>query len=373
MESAVPLVQTVHENEMENTNVNDTDDQNGGKEKRSSSSSTNQTAIGSKPTQTDPTDNTPAVTSATNDISPSNPTLTPRENSPEHPQCMPILNNGLFAKCFGGALGVAHPFNWDRVLADPKANHGTFSMRWCRTVTYHLLHTGGFLRLATERGRVYWLAQNETMHTTPDWKLHFSIVPRAGRTWEQDIGAAWNVLAALFLERCCDVGMKARYAPWLEQGQQGRELTVYIFKFDPKFDKDHVGGPMAGLSEPNQEHLFHLSQEFEGFYDAEFWASFIQEAERLLLDTNLSPGGVADGDLALPGCRFASIRNEAFIKIANPHWTVGDHPSTKEEFAYPPNSAGWNAAGHVNPLETTIRALQVATDLSTNINRLSAV
>lgn len=117
-------------------------------------------------------------------------------------------------------LTEEHPFEWNRVIADPKADHGTYSTRWYKTCTYHLQHTGGFLRLATERGRVYWLAQNETEHTTPDWKLHFSVAPRG--EWGEDIGIAWNILAALFMERCCEVGMKARYAPWQDQGQRGR-------------------------------------------------------------------------------------------------------------------------------------------------------
>jgi hypothetical protein len=51
----------------------------------------------------------------------------------------------------------------------------THSMsRWMQTRTYHVLHTGGFLRLATERGRVYWVAQNMTSHSTPDWVSHLS-------------------------------------------------------------------------------------------------------------------------------------------------------------------------------------------------------
>ena len=88
--------------------------------------------------------------------------------------------------CFGSALPSSHPFFWARVMEVPKADHGTYSMRWMRTLTYHLLHTGGFLRMATERGRVYWLAQNEMQHTTPDRKIHFSIDPRGD--WDDDIG-----------------------------------------------------------------------------------------------------------------------------------------------------------------------------------------
>lgn len=86
--------------------------------------------------------------------------------------------------------------------------------------------------MATERGRIYWLAQNEAVHATPDWKIHFSISPRgfdeaiagnsnstastasssAQELWERDIGVAWEILAALFMERSCEAGMKARFA-----------------------------------------------------------------------------------------------------------------------------------------------------------------
>eukprot|EP00658_Telonema_sp_P-2_P053348 TRINITY_DN4183_c0_g1_i9.p1 TRINITY_DN4183_c0_g1~~TRINITY_DN4183_c0_g1_i9.p1 ORF type:complete len:228 (-),score=60.24 TRINITY_DN4183_c0_g1_i9:170-751(-) len=147
--------------------------------------------------------------------------------SPENPLLVKCHENEV---CFG-RLGLEdHPFRWARIMDDPKADHGTFSMRWFRTLTYHLQHTGGFLRLATERGRVYWLAQNETEHTAPDWKLHFSIAPRG--EWQEDIGIGWDALAALFMERCCEIGMKARYDSWGEDGQRGRELTVYVYKFD---------------------------------------------------------------------------------------------------------------------------------------------
>ena len=172
--------------------------------------------------------------------------------SPERPH---LVRCHLDEACFY-SLTPAHPFHWDRIMAAPKADHGTYSMRWFKTVTYHLQHTGGFLRLATERGRVYWLAQNETEHTTPDWKIHFSIDPRG--EWTEDIGAAWNILAALFMERCCEAGMKARYTSWGDDSQRGRELTVYVFQHDERYDEGHRGGPMEGLSPEGQFHLHHL-------------------------------------------------------------------------------------------------------------------
>jgi hypothetical protein len=101
---------------------------------------------------------------------------------------------------------------------------------------YAVLHTGGFLRICTSRGRVYWLAQNEHEHTTPDWKLHFSVAL-------DDIPRAWDIVACAFVQQHCEIGMKAvlldsgvgdeasagRQQDW-QQTQRGRELTVYIYQ-----------------------------------------------------------------------------------------------------------------------------------------------
>lgn len=89
---------------------------------------------------------------------------------------------------------------------------------------YEVLHSGGFLRLYTLRGRAYWNAQNETEHTTPDWKIHFSCNVN-------HIPAAWNAIAGLFMDMKCEIGMKATVlspAEWSD-GQRGREITVYIY------------------------------------------------------------------------------------------------------------------------------------------------
>jgi len=256
---------------------------------------------------------------------------------------------------FGGGLHtVDHPFKWSNVMAAPKADHGTFSVRWFRTLTYHLLHTGGFLRLATDRGRVYWMAQNEHEHRTADWKLHFSIAPED--KWEEDIGLAWDIVAALFMERCCDAGMKARYTPWTDAGQRGRELTVYIFEFKAAYGP---GGPMAELSPTGIEHLHYLGPEFEYFNMLpRFWFDFIVDAEARLKAAGLQSNGVADGDLALPGCQFASLRNEAYVRAPNPDWAEGCM-LPKHLWVYPPNADGYNGACDRNPLENTITLLEV--------------
>lgn len=130
--------------------------------------------------------------------------------------------------------------SWDRVFCDgPEGNaaklHRDVTLRTYRTTEYHVLHTGGFLRLCTMRGRMYWLAQNQTGHITPDWKLHFSVEL-------QDIPQAWDLLAALFLERGCEVGMKATYAhlrdeSYWSSAQRGREITLYIYTHDKAFEE----------------------------------------------------------------------------------------------------------------------------------------
>jgi hypothetical protein len=116
---------------------------------------------------------------------------------------------------------------------------------------FEIMHTGGFLRLYTTQGRVYWLAQNEFQHYTPDWKIHFSIEL-------EQLAEAWNILGELFIEFGMDTGMKVIMRPldaWPEN-MKGREITVYMYvhqekyqlleygdlsKFlDPKFEREKI-------------------------------------------------------------------------------------------------------------------------------------
>jgi hypothetical protein len=53
-----------------------------------------------------------------------------RGRDPDDPVVMRILDGEAFDTCFpGGSLPASHPFAWDRVTAQPKADHGTFSTR----------------------------------------------------------------------------------------------------------------------------------------------------------------------------------------------------------------------------------------------------
>ncbi|CAE7209268.1 unnamed protein product [Symbiodinium sp. CCMP2592] len=164
-----------------------------------------------------------------------------------------------------------NPFSWEVLEDEPKVQR-TCIGRSFRSTEYEILHTGGFVRLCTERGRVYWLAQNEHDHRLPDWKLHFSV--HIG-----DVPRAWNVLSELFLSQACDFGMKAVAGEALDSWpdeQRGRELTVYIFQDHPAYKG---GGPMMGYC-PGFEHNFWLGPEFER--DSAFWLNFVVLAESQL-------------------------------------------------------------------------------------------
>jgi hypothetical protein len=287
-----------------------------------------------------------------------------------------------------------HPFEWERVRANPKGEHGVFCVRqdWFKTMSYRLLDSNGFLLLYTMRGRVYWISQNVTNHTTPDWKIHFSIC-------EEHIPLAWNIIAQLFIDKKCEIGMKATTVSsrFCNSSQRGREITVYVYKYDTALkrgvmyetspetghevyiglpaviDWPKIGSFQGHIEDPNTvsdfECDYYLGAEIEAPYDAKYWFDFISEAEKRLCDAGVrSNGGVADGDLPLPHCRFASLRNEAFVieedapiapQVTVFHADLGNVTigSIRPQLQYPSNKAGWNAAKQRNPLEETIYML----------------
>lgn len=222
----------------------------------------------------------------------------------------------------GEELSQKHPFHWETIRRDPKGDHPSVCTRrnWYKTMTYSMLDTNGFLLLFTMRGRVYWVTQNTTTHTTPDWKLHFSII-------EEDIPRAWNILAKLFMEKKCDIGMKVttNATRFCASSQRGREITVYLYVYDPRLKSGVMYQPPSPDSEietfigeteddniENQVHLlfidsknptnnvfardhivldqfpsftesdFYLGPEFEGIYSPTFWHEFIVQAEERL-------------------------------------------------------------------------------------------
>lgn len=147
-------------------------------------------------------------------------------------------------------------------------------------------------------------AQNETEHTTPDWKLHLSCDL-------EHIGPAWNSLVALFIDMKCEIGMKVTVLnseQWSES-QRGREITVYIYNFHYSY-RDYMQGVV-----PEHDHDLYLGHELTSVYNTPFWYKFILEAEKRMEAIGAISRGVADGDLALPGCRYTSLRNEAYVSV----------------------------------------------------------
>jgi hypothetical protein len=115
---------------------------------------------------------------------------------------------------------------------------------------------------------------------------------------------------------------------------------------------------------------FYMGPEYEAIYGTPFWFAFIVEAERRLARAGVRPRGCADGDLPLPGCKYASLRNEAFVRVPqpvvdfrDPPGDAGEAPEMQLSLAYPPNALGWNAAGHFNPFLDLLFFLKVRAEL----------
>lgn len=236
----------------------------------------------------------------------------------------------------GKSVSGSHLMAWHDIMATPKqrrelTRHGR---------KYEVLHTGGFVRFCTPRCRAYWLSQNELMHESADWKLHFSV--------ELDqIPVAWNYIVRLFLDSVGEFGLKATTAwedgqEWPEE-QRGRELTVYIFRYDARYRR----GPMVdakGLT-PKERRPFLFDKSYE--QSRRYWWAFIRKAEASLSARGVQSRGCANGDLPVGSNGYASLRNEAYVP-----WDVKkdwNHQTSRMPM-YPPNEAGWNAAGHSCPL-----------------------
>ena len=101
---------------------------------------------------------------------------------------------------------------------------------------------------------------------------------------------------------------------------------------------------------PGSEHRFWLGPEFQ--HDPAFWRNFVTDAEQALWVAGIaSHGGTAEGDVPLG--RYASLRNEAFIQGREMREDGRTGPPT---FIYPPNEAGWNAAGHPTPIHVPLHS-----------------
>lgn len=128
---------------------------------------------------------------------------------------------------------------------------------------------------------------------------------------------------------------------------KGRELTVYIFRYDPRMERQDVL-PKGVFSKADEQTWA-------------FWEAFRRDAEAAFAEAGLQAQGLADGDLPLGV--YSSIRNESFC-TARDEWQLpeswhgidlGARPGTIHR-VYPPNAAGWNAAQHPVPWPWTVRS-----------------
>jgi hypothetical protein len=181
---------------------------------------------------------------------------------------------------------------------------------------YEGICNNGFTKLCTEICRVYWIAQNDLEHKTPDWKFHVSVV-------EEDVPRAWDLLINLFMDMKCRSGMKVAYLKESTNTAPGREITIYIYKHHEGYDTSELCEGRLSIADEHSE---------------DYWFEFYNRIEVLLRDNNIRERGCAKGDLPLG--RFVSLRNEAFVQCP-----------VKDVGIYPPDECGWNVLGHTLPFD----------------------
>jgi hypothetical protein len=229
-----------------------------------------------------------------------------------------------------------HPFSYEAIMANPKQEPPSIELDGNH---YEALHSNNFMRLHSNQGRVYHHMQANFYYQLPDWKLHFAIQP-------EDLGKAWNIIANLFLEKKCQSTMKMIVADygverWPEH-MYGREITVYIYQHKKYYEK------LEWLDEPTSA----MQQ------SREFWLDFAAEAESRLEQNAIKARPHPQGEKVLG--KYVSLRNEAFVKV-NDEWNAiltNDNKVNfnEQNYCYPPNVAGYNAAGHKNPLDKKLYA-----------------
>jgi hypothetical protein len=217
-------------------------------------------------------------------------------------------------------------FEYENVMKAPKqVREWTFD-----SITYQLHETSGFIRLYfSPYGYHYWMAQAMSLYRVPDWKLHVSVAPA-------HLPQTWNVLSKLFIEKRVLSAMKVEILgkDWPAH-MLGREIAIYMYRYSDVF---------------TGEEFLHLGLQSAFEQDVEFWHSFIEEAESRLEAEDIVAGPLAEGDLRMG--RYMSLRNESFCRMeARWETLLGDYRnwSRVEDYIYPPNDAGWNAAGHECP------------------------
>ena len=130
------------------------------------------------------------------------------------------------------------------------------------------------------------------------------------------------MIVALFIKMNCRAGLKVNYIKEAQNPQPGREITIYLIKYDPIFEKSQFAGD------------FGLDIAVE--HSEEYWLTMCKKIEEILNSYDIEPNGLADGDFKLG--KYISLRNEAYVK------------NEKGEGTYPPNDSGWNPLNYELPI-----------------------
>ena len=89
--------------------------------------------------------------------------------------------------------------------------------------------------------------------------------------------------------------MKSLYLKENTLIEKGREITIYIYKYDERYKHGFIGCDLS-LADENSE---------------AFWLDLIKTIEKALEANKIQSNGCAEGDLKLG--KYISIRNESYI------------------------------------------------------------
>jgi hypothetical protein len=213
--------------------------------------------------------------------------------------------------------------------------------------------SNSFVKIFSHLGLRIWLAQAATEYGAPDWKIHLAV-------HRNDLRRAFDIVSALFVQHNMPFAMKG-VAPDNEwsAAMNGREITLYMFRVgrptfqlpvydsattckrvrvatlyaDPDIVAERNTCCLAGdRHKPSAAELYELPTVDD---DVSQYRRFLVDVERELAAHHVrrAPTGYADGDTAIPGAHYASLRNERFIYVAD-----------KATFIYPPNAVGANGS-----------------------------
>ncbi|MCK4870824.1 MAG: hypothetical protein KAS93_06925 [Gammaproteobacteria bacterium] len=231
-------------------------------------------------------------------------------------------------------------FSYSQIMTDPKSQRPD---RLVNGVSYHVLHNNGWLRLATNEGRFYHTQQAAHLYLLPDWKLHMSVA-------NESLPTAWNVVADIFMRYGCNTTMKMTVEDYgnnaWSENMFGREITVYIYRHKKYYETAEL------ILDDN--HNFCLTRAFQK--NRAFWLQLVSTLDLELSEQGVQSRGCNPGDKRIG--RYVSLRNESYVPL-RPLWRDnGIIPDAHikrfegKDFCYPPNIAGYNAAGNIDPLMT---------------------